>query len=63
MSTDLTALRPGDVIRHARYPEYRMRVVEVRFRVEGVLTSPPEQLGDRASLDLGDVETLWELAQ
>lgn len=58
--TDLAALRPDDVIRHVQYPEYRARVVHVGARIETVLASPPEQAGDRASLDRGDVADLWE---
>jgi hypothetical protein len=60
MTTDLADLEPGDQIRHVQFPEYRARIVTVHDRIEVVLTSPPEQLGDRASLDRGDVANLWE---
>lgn len=63
MPTDLALLSPGDVLAHCSFPEYRARVVEIGTRIETVLLSPPEQAGDRASLDRGDVETLWEVAR
>lgn len=60
---DMTALRPGDEIRHRDYREFRVRVIDVGDRVKGVLLSPPEQRDDTCSLDRGDVETLWEIAR
>jgi hypothetical protein len=63
MTTDLAALTPGTVIRHLQYPEYVARVVTVAGRVEVVLTSPPDQAGDHASLDRGDVTDRWEVPQ
>jgi hypothetical protein len=60
---DLTLLTPGDVLAHRSYPEYTARVIEIGVRVETVLLSPRDQLGDRASLDRVDVEKFWDVAR